>query len=152
MRFQPSHYGIATNVAAEAQSPTAAGWLDYLWGGFEEEDLAATTSGSKVYINDKWKIVSANTPGGRWVDHDEWARHEGMPTIAEKLVEQRNRERLADDSLLANLVGKVAPEPETDVGPKNIPWKKLAVVAGVLGVVGVVYVKVLLPRSRKVAA
>jgi biopolymer transport protein ExbD len=72
--------------------------------------------------------------------------------LEEKLVEQRNRERLADDSLLASLVGKVAPEPDTDVGPKNIPWKKLAVVAGVLGVAGIVYVKVLLPRSRKVAA
>jgi hypothetical protein len=133
-RFRPS-YGIATDVAAEAKNPTLKGWADYLWGGFEEEDLAVSGSGSKVYINDKWEIVSADTPGGRWVDHDVWARHEGMPTIAEKLIEQRNKERAADDSFLGKLVGSVAPEPDTDVGPKNVPWKKLAVVTVGLGVV-----------------
>ena len=79
--------------------------------------------------------MSADTPGGRWVDHDVWARHEGMPTIAEKLIEQRNKERAADDSFLSKLVGSVAPEPDTDVGPKNVPWKKLAVVTVGLGVV-----------------
>jgi hypothetical protein len=133
VRFRRS-YGIATDVAGEAKNPTLKGWADYLWGGYEEEDLAVTGSGQQVYINEKWKIVPADTPGGRWVDLDVWARHEGMPTVAEKLVEQRNRERLADDSLLAQLVGTVSPEPDTDVGPKNIPWKKLAVVTAGLGV------------------
>jgi len=147
-RFRRS-YGIATDVAAEAQSPTVSGWLDYLVGGFEEEDYKATTSGSKVYIDANWKIVPANTPGGRWVDHDEWARHEGMPTVAEKLVEQRNKERVADDSLLAKLVGAVSPEPDTDVGPKNVPWKKLAVVAGILGATGIFYVRFILPKTAK---
>jgi hypothetical protein len=32
------------------------------------------------------------------------------------------------------LVGAVSPEPDTDVGPKNIPWKKLAVVTVGMGV------------------
>lgn len=132
-RFKPS-YGIATDVAAEVKNPTIKGWADYLWGGYEEEDLKVTGSGSQVYINDKWKIVSADTPGGRWVDHDVWAKHEGLPTLAEKLVEQRNKDRAADDSLLGQLVGGVAPEPDTDMGPKNIPWKRLAVVAVGLGV------------------
>lgn len=147
-RFQPS-YGIATDVAAEAKNPTLKGWADYLWGGFEEEDLKVTGSGQQVYINEKWKIVSADTPGGRWVDHDVWAKHEGMPTVAEKLVEQRNKERLADDSLLAQLVGGVAPEPDTDVGPKNIPWKKLAVVTVGMGVAYLAFTR--LVPTRKVS-
>lgn len=132
-RFRPS-YGFATDVAAEAKSPTVKGWLDYLWGGYEEEDLKVTGSGSQVYVNNNWQIVPANTPGGRWVDHDVWARHEGERTIAEALVERRNKERAADTSFLADIVSTVAPEPKPDVGPKNIPWKKLAVVTVGLGV------------------
>jgi hypothetical protein len=145
-RFRPS-YGIATDVATEAKNPTLKGWADYLWGGFEEEDLNVSGSGSKVYINDKWEIVSADTPGGRWVDHDVWARHEGMPTIAEKMIEQRNKERAADDSFLGKLVGSVAPEPDTDVGPKNVPWKKLAVVTVGLGVVYLAVIRFLPMRK-----
>jgi len=146
--FRPT-YGLTTDVAEEAKSPTVAGYFDYLWGGFEEGDYKATGSGSQVYIDSNWKIVASDTPGGRWVDYDEWARHEGEPTLAEKLVEQRNRERLADDSVLAKLVGMVAPEPKTDVGPKNIPWRRLAVVAGVLGITAALYVYYLVPPPKK---
>lgn len=144
--FHPA-YGIATNVAAQSKDPTVSGWLDYLWGGYEEEDLTASGSGSQVYIDANWKIVPASTAGGRWVDHDVWAKHEGLPTIAEKIIEQRNRERAADDSFLASLLKGIVPEPATDVGPKNIPWKKLAVVAVGLGVTYVAVTRFLPARK-----
>lgn len=39
-------YGIATDVYRQSQDPTAAGWVDWLFGGFEDEDTKASTAKS----------------------------------------------------------------------------------------------------------
>jgi hypothetical protein len=39
-------YGIATDVYRQSQDPTAAGWVDWLFGGFEDEDIKTSTGTS----------------------------------------------------------------------------------------------------------
>ena len=38
------NYGITTDPYRESQDPTVAGWVDWLFGGFEDEDAKASTA------------------------------------------------------------------------------------------------------------
>ena len=138
-----SAYGFTTDVRAEQSTPTVTGWLDYLWGGYEAEDRSATTSPYQFYVNAKGDIVPSGSPGGRWVPCEEYAALHGEKSCTDALVNQRNAERAASDATLDQIIGSLAPEPDT--GPKDVPWGKIAAVVGVaaLVVIGVQY----LPRG-----
>lgn len=147
--FSPSVYStgvagygfdITTDAHAEQQEPTVAGWLDWLWGGFEKEDRAATTSPYQYYVDAKGSIVAAGTPGGRWVGCAEYAKIHNLRSCTDELVVERNVDRAKDEGLLPQAVDVVAPEPDTQPD-KPIPWGTIALVVGVaaLFVVGVQY-------------
>lgn len=133
-------FDITTDAHAEQQEPTVAGWLDWLWGGYEKEDRNATSSPSQYYVDADGNIVPVGTPGGRWVGCKEYAEMHGLVSCTDALVVQRNIERADSEGLLDRIIGSVAPEP--DVKPsKPIPWGTVAIIAG-LGlafVVGVQY-------------
>jgi hypothetical protein len=130
-------FDITTDVHAEQQDPTIAGWLDWVWGGYEKEDRAATTSPSQYYVDASGNIVPANTPGGRWVGCDEYAKMHGEVSCTDALVTQRNLERAQSDAFFDRLVGDIAPEPDT--GPKKVPWGTVALIvaASALFIIGV---------------
>jgi hypothetical protein len=46
-------YGIATDVYRQSQDPTVAGWVDWLFGGFEDEDVKASTGTSSSVMADQ---------------------------------------------------------------------------------------------------
>jgi hypothetical protein len=140
-----SAYGITTDVNAERKSPTVSGYLDYLWGGYEAEDRAATTSPYNFFVDAKGNVVASNTPGGRWVTCAEYAAMTGGKSCEDALVNARNVERGVSDSALDQIIAAISPEPDT-TGPRPVPWGKIAAVVGasLLVVVGIQY----LPKNE----
>lgn len=113
-------FEITTDAAAEQDDPSISGWLDYVWGGYEKEDLAATSESACGTING-----------------------EPIEGCAEYLIEQRNQDRMNDDTLPDWDVLK--PDP----GKKDIPWDKIALAAGILVGGFIVYDTVIRPRFAK---
>lgn len=133
-------FDITTDAHAEQQEPTVAGWLDWLWGGYEKEDRKATTSPYNYFVDEKGNIVPVGTPGGRWVGCAEYAKMHNLQSCTDELVVQRNVERANTEGILESGVDVLAPEPDTKPD-KPIPWGTVAIIAG-LGlafVVGVQY-------------
>jgi hypothetical protein len=46
-------YGIATDVYRQSQDPTVAGWVDWLFGGFEDEDVKTSTGTSAKVMTEQ---------------------------------------------------------------------------------------------------
>ena len=118
-------FDITTNVADEIKSPTIAGYLDYVWGGFEKEDLRATP----------------DTVGGT-IDG------EPVEGSAQYLIEQRNQDRLNDD-ILPGIDDWFKPDDPDLLPKKDIPWGRIALVAGVVVGGFIAYDKVIRPRLAK---
>ena len=118
-------FNITTNVADEIKSPTIAGYLDYVWGGFEKEDLRANPD------------AVGGTIDGKPVEGS-----------AQYLIEQRNQDRLNDD-ILPGIDDWFKPDDPDLLPKKDIPWGRIALVAGVVVGGFIAYDKVIRPRLAK---
>lgn len=117
-------FDITTDAAAEQDDPSISGWLDYVWGGYEKEDLAATAE------------TACGTVNG-----------EPIEGCAEYLIEQRNQDRMNDDTLPDWDFMK--PDDPDLLPGKDIPWDKIALAAGILVGGFIVYDKFIRPSFAK---
>lgn len=115
-------FDITTNVGDEIDDPSILGWLDYVVGGYEKEDLAATPD-----------TVCGVPPT------------EGC---AEYLIEQRNQDRVNDD-ILPGIDDWFKPDDPDLLPQKDIPWGRIALAAGAIVGGFVVYDKFIRPRFAK---
>lgn len=113
-------FSIATNVADEFKSPSVSGWIDYLIGGYEQEDLAATPD------------TACGTIHG-----------EPVEGCAQYIIEQRNAERLRDGP------DWFKPDDPNLLPDKDIPWDKIALATGIVVGGFFVYDKFIRPRFSK---
>lgn len=118
-------FDITTNRAEEIDDPSILGWLDYVFGGYEKEDLAATP----------------DTIGGT-------INGEPIPGMAEYDIQQRNADRAKED-IIPFIDDWFKPDDPDLLPHKDIPWGRIAIGAGV--VVGGFFVwdKFIRPRFAK---
>ena len=122
-------FSIETDLNAEQEDPSFTGWLDYVWGGYEQEDVAATNPAIGGTIN------------GEPI--------EGMPEYA---VEQRNQDRMNDEILPFGLDDFLKPDDPDLLPQKDIPWGRIALATGVLVGGFIVWDKFVRPVFTKPAA
>jgi len=122
-------YGIATDLNAEQDDPTIWGWLDYVWGGYEREDVAATDP-----------AIGGTIHG------------EPIEGMAEYAVQQRNQDRANEDLLpwgLDDTFGLKPTDPSLLPPPPPFPWGKVALGAGILVGGFIAWDKLIRPKLAK---
>jgi hypothetical protein len=127
-------YGIATNLREEQKDPSAAGFLDWLVGGFEDEDVAASPTAGGIDT----KTGKPAAPGA-------------AQTVANQLNEDRDKNSILGTAkaFYEDMLG-LGDGP----GRKEPDWKKIAIVVGAVGGGALLWVKVIQPKlaARKAAA
>lgn len=116
------NYGITTNLRDEQKDPSAGGFVDWFFGGFEDEDAAASPT-----------VGGMNVKTGQPMS----------PSSANVVVGQLNKDREKLD-ILGNMRDFFFGD--DDDKPKGPDWKKIAIVVGVLGGGYVVWNKVIEPK------
>jgi hypothetical protein len=112
-------YGIETNLREEQQDPSAGGFVDWLFGGFEEEDVAASPTAGGV-----------DPRTGKPV----------APEAAQLAADDMNKAR---DDFWPNVFNFYVPD---EGGKKKPDWKKISIVVGVLGGGALLWTKVIQPK------
>ena len=112
-------YGIQTDLRQEQKDPSAGGFVDWLFGGFEEEDVAASPTAGGV-----------DPRTGKPV----------APEAAQLVADDMNKAR---NDFWPNVFNFYVPD---EGGKKKPDWKKISIVIGVLGGGALLWTKVIQPK------